>query len=228
MSTPGSLWLQFPPQSESAPKRLIIFLHGAGARAESMAPVALTWQMRFPGATLIVPNGTVHRPDGRHDWFQASSLEGDAPEERARRLLEAIPATEALVRSAQTSTGIGASDTALVGFSQGATMAIELVRSHPGLASIVVSYAGRLVRPLGADEQLGAAIHLIHGEFDSIVPPVHSQRAFDALKAAGAHVTFDLALDFAHTIGLEMVNMGTQRMMQTLFRHRSRRPDALH
>jgi phospholipase/carboxylesterase len=105
-------------------------------------------------------------------------------------------------------------------------VALELARGHADLASIVVAYAGRLSSPIRPHEQVGSTVHLIHGEFDSIVPSVHSTRAYRGLRAAGADVTLDIVADEAHTIGQELVSLGTTRVMQTLFRGRSpaRRP----
>jgi phospholipase/carboxylesterase len=69
-------------------------------------------------------------------------------------------------------------------------------------------------------------VHLIHGEFDSVVPAVHAGRAFRGLRALGVDVTLDIVEDEAHGIGQEMVNLGTTRVMQTVFRGRApvRRP----
>jgi predicted esterase len=46
-----ALWLELPPISSTAPRRLIVFLHGAGSSAERFAPVAIAWMLKFPGAT---------------------------------------------------------------------------------------------------------------------------------------------------------------------------------
>jgi phospholipase/carboxylesterase len=70
-------------------------------------------------------------------------------------------------------------------------------------------------------ERIGPTVHLIHGEFDSVVPSVHASRAFRGLRAVGADVTLDVVEDEAHAIGQEMVNLGTTRVMQTVFRGRT-------
>ena len=52
---PGEqLWLELPPISSSAPRRLLVFLHGAGSSPEAFAPVAVAWQLKVPGATVAV------------------------------------------------------------------------------------------------------------------------------------------------------------------------------
>jgi phospholipase/carboxylesterase len=216
----GQLWLELPPQSAQAPRRLLVFLHGAGSSAEAFAPIALAWQLKFPGATAAIlealREGSAHR--GK-DWFDARGVSTD----RQPRIEDACAAVARRFEALQLATGIEGARTVVVGFSQGATVALELARSHARLASIVVSYAGPLARPIAPAERIAPTIHLVHGEFDSLVPAVHAQRAYRGLSAAGADVTLDIAADEAHSIGQAMVNLGTTRVLQTLFRGRTRR-----
>ena len=220
MSRSGQLWLELPPHSTQAPRRLLVFLHGAGSSVEAFAPIALAWQLKFPGATAAILEalraGSLSQ--GK-DWFDARGV----PSERQPRIADACAVVAGRLEAVQRATGIDGARTVVVGFSQGATIALELARSHGALASIVVSYAGQLARPVTSGERIAATIHLLHGEFDSLVPAVHAQRAWRGLSAAGADVTLDIAADQAHSIGQEMVNLGTARVLQTLFRGRTRR-----
>ncbi|MFO1300904.1 MAG: alpha/beta fold hydrolase [Burkholderiaceae bacterium] len=220
MNRAGQLWLELPPQSAQAPRRLLVFLHGAGSSAEAFAPIALAWQLKFPGATAAIlealRDGSAHR--GK-DWFDARGVSAD----RQPRIEDACAVVARRLEALQVATGIEGARTVVIGFSQGATVALELARSHAPLASIVVSYAGQLARPIAPEERIVPTIHLVHGEFDSLVPAVHAQRAYRGLSAAGADVTLDIAADEAHSIGQSMVNLGTTRVLQTLFRGRTRR-----
>ncbi|HMN65459.1 MAG TPA: alpha/beta fold hydrolase [Burkholderiaceae bacterium] len=220
MNRAGQLWLELPPQSAQAPRRLLVFLHGAGSSAEAFAPIALAWQLKFPGATAAIlealRDGSAHR--GK-DWFDARGVSAD----RQPRIENACAVVARRLEALQVATGIEGARTVVIGFSQGATVALALARSHARLASIVVSYAGQLARPIAPEERIAPTIHLVHGEFDSLVPAVHAQRAYRGLSAAGADVTLDIAADEAHSIGQAMVNLGTTRVLQTLFRGRTRR-----
>lgn len=220
MNRAGQLWLELPPQSAQAPRRLLVFLHGAGSSAEAFAPIALAWQLKFPGATAAIlealRDGSAHH--GK-DWFDARGVSAD----RQPRIEGACAVVAQRLEALQLATGIDGARTIVVGFSQGATVALALARSHARLASIVVSYAGQLARPIAPEERIAPTIHLVHGEFDSLVPAVHAQRAYRGLSAAGADVTLDIAADEAHSIGQAMVNLGTTRVLQTLFRGRTRR-----
>lgn len=209
------VWLELPPISASAPRRLLVFLHGAGSSPEGFAPVAIAWQLKFPGATAVLLQG-LRRLDRGTDWF-----DGAARDARGATGVEGATAEVAgRIGELQRQLGLDASDTVLVGFGQGATMALEVARAHPARVAVIVAYAGRLARPIAEADRVGATVHLIHGEFDSVTPAVHAQRAFRGLRAVGADVTLDIVEDESHAIGQGMVNLGTARVMQTVFRGR--------
>ena len=57
---------RFAPSSTASrehPHHLFVFLHGCGATAQSMIPIAFKFQARFPSAALVVPSG--FDPDAR-------------------------------------------------------------------------------------------------------------------------------------------------------------------
>jgi phospholipase/carboxylesterase len=211
------LWLELPPMSPSAPPRLLVFLHGAGSTPEAFAPVAIAWQLKFPGATAILLQGLQPAASGEgFDWFDGSGVAHD----RVARIDAAARQAGERVAALQQEYGLDAAQTVLIGFSQGATVALELVRALPDLAAIVIAYAGRLATPIRREERVLATVHLFHGELDSIVPAVHSRRAHRGLLAIGADTTLDLTENGVHTVGQDMVILGTTRAMQTVFRGR--------
>lgn len=216
------LWLELPPISDDAPRRLLVFLHGAGSRPEVFAPIAVSWQLKFPGATAAILEGLQPSPAKNGlDWFDNRGVAA----ERAPRVDRAARKVADRIVALQRAAGVSNEQTVLVGFSQGATVALELARARPELAAIVVAYAGRLASPIRDDDRVQATIHLIHGELDSLVPAVHARQALRGLRAIGADVTLDITADGTHSIGQDMIILGTTRVMQTVFR--GRRPARL-
>jgi phospholipase/carboxylesterase len=197
-----------------------VFLHGAGSTPEVFVPVAIAWQLKFPGATAAIVEGL--RPaslQGGRDWFDARGVAAD----RAGRIDAASRELAERLRAVQQDTGVSPADTVVVGFSQGATMALALARLRPSPVAIAVSYAGQLARPIAPGEHLHPTVHLLHGELDTVVSPVHAGRAFRGLQATGSDVTLDIVEDESHSIGQAMINIGTTRVLQTLFRGRTPR-----
>jgi len=179
--------------------------------------VALAWQLKCPGATAAIVEGL--RPcasNAGRDWFDASGVSTD----RAARIDAAGIELADRLRTLQRDTSLAPAETVVVGFSQGATVALALARQQPAPAAIVVSYAGQLARPIAPGEHIEPTVHLLHGEFDSIVPTVHAERAFRGLQATGSDVTLDIVADESHSIGQAMINLGTARVLRTLFRGR--------
>src|SRR3954451_17733670 len=108
---------RFTPAQEEKPKHLFVFLHGCGATAQSMIPIAFKFQARFPTAALVVPSG--FDPDARggvaQDWYPTRGLNCENHHERVAALR---PDIELPVRGEQPHLGVAASRTVLVGFSQ--------------------------------------------------------------------------------------------------------------
>ena len=217
-SVTRQLWLELPPISKTAPSRLLVFLHGAGSTPEAFAPIAIAWQLKFPGAHAIILQGLEPaRLVPGNEWFDHS-----APLETRRALIkQAAAEITTRIHMLQQQFSVAPNRTVLVGFSQGATLALEICRQQQSPADIVVSYAGKLSRPIAPNEKISANIHLIHGQLDSWVPVVFAQQALRGLTAAGASVTLDITEDGYHSIGTDMIIIGTTRALQTVFRGRS-------
>lgn len=208
-------WIELPALSPHAPRRLIIFLHAAGATTSALVPFAVAWQRKFPGATAALLAGNIRARQGGREWFATLPLE-----DRTERVELARKTALLRIEMLQRTLDFLPNQTILVGWSQGATLAIELARCTPTPAAIVVAYASQLARPLQFNEPLLPTFHLLHGELDSVVPVGQGQKAWRSLRAAGADVTLDVMTEAAHELGPGMVSLGTTRVMQTLFRGR--------
>ncbi len=86
-SNQQQMWLEVTPHDSKPPRRLLVFLHGAGSRPETFAPLAIAWQYKFPGAIAIVMQGLVDREspwigkiNGRNVYIGGSSYRQPIPE----------------------------------------------------------------------------------------------------------------------------------------------------
>lgn len=187
----------FVVQSPASPaKQLLLLFHGVGDNPVNMGEIGVHFAPRFPEA-LIVSIGGVEPcgPEGRQ-WF---SVENVTEESRQARVDAVMPAFIAIVRHWQQQSGIGAEATALIGFSQGAIMALESIKAQPGLASRVIAFNGRYATlPGQADTQ--TTVHLIHGGEDRIIELQYAVNAQEALMREGGDVTLDIVDDLGHAI----------------------------
>jgi phospholipase/carboxylesterase len=122
-----------------------------------------------------------------------------------------MSALHKLVKHAQNRFNTLQSDTALVGFSQGAIMAMEFSIVHDGGVGRVLAFSGRFARlPERAPEL--TTLHLLHGENDPVIPVTHAQAAFERLTELNGDATLDLASSVGHEINSALADRAIYRL----------------
>ncbi len=209
--------LQWLPAS-GPPAQLMLLLHGGGASAADMAPLAHTLQAAFPQAALLAPQGFAPADAGApgRQWFSADGLtEATQP----ARVAAVLPRLARWVRAAQRASGMGPAATALVGFGQGAMLALELAQLHDGLAGRVLSFAGRYAQ-LPSVPLAHTTLHFFHGATDTVVPAAQSRLAMQRLAALQGDATIDIAEGVGHALPPALAQCAVQRL-QTHIPHRT-------
>lgn len=196
-----------------AVRQLFILLHGVGAGAADLAPLAARIRSAFPGAALLLPDAPLPFDGGppgggARQWF---SVSGVTEENRPGRVAAALPALHALVRDAQDRYKVLQSDTALAGFSQGAIMALEFAAAHDGHAGRVIAFSGRFAQlPEKAPEF--TTLHLLHGEEDRVIPVEHAHAAYARLNELQGDATLDIASGVGHEIHAALADRAVHRL----------------
>ena len=166
----------------------IIFLHGVGADGASMRPLAdqlgLAVDMHLPDGPQAFDMGP-----GRQ-WF---SVKGVTEANRPARITEALPAFTAFIERFGDSR-----ETLLIGFSQGAIMALQAVAAGQPAAG-VLALSGRLAGPVAARAGW-PPITLLHGTADPVMPPEIARASEGWLRAAGAEPQLQLFDGLGHGI----------------------------
>jgi len=190
-----------PRQGAASP--LYIYLHGRGGTGLSMTPVADRFAQVYPQAAHLIPDGFDACDTAREgrQWFSAREV---TEETRIERVRAALPALVDFIRDAQAHFALAPPATALVGFSQGAIVALETAQAYPGVVGRVVAIAGRYARL--PDSPPDAVIHLVHGKEDAVVLARHSVDAATRLVALGGDVTADIVPGITHTPHPELVD----------------------
>jgi len=190
-------------------KNLIVLLHGVGSRGSDLQGVAEHLQQAMPQASVAIPDGTSAFDMG--PGFQWFSVSGVTEENRPARILAARQAFDARLAEVFRQQDINPETdrVILMGFSQGAIMAMDaLVRGNYPLAG-VVAFSGRLASPLPLQPLAGSAAVLIHGKADPVIPWQESQKAAEALSAAGVQVELSIEEHVPHTISLAGIRAAT-------------------
>ena len=114
----------------------------------------------------------------------------------------AAPLLDAFLDAELARPGLDAGALALVGFSQGAMMALFTGLRRPVAPAAILAYSGALVAPeaLVAEIACRPPVLVVHGEADDIVPVAAGRGAEQALRAAGVPVEVLYCPGLAHGI----------------------------
>ncbi len=192
--------MQSLPDS-GAPAQLFILLHGVGASADDLVPLAKVLRQSFPQAALLLPDGfepfdAAPTAQGRQ-WF---SIVGVTEENRAERVQAVVPTLIDWVRGHQQRLGVGPAATALVGFSQGSIVSLEAAVAAPDLVGRVLAFSGRFAQLPEAAPPL-TTFHFFHGAQDSVIPAQQSTTAFEHVAALDdGDATLDIAEEVGHAL----------------------------
>ena len=191
---------------------LIVLLHGVGQTPADMAPLADLIAAHDPHVRVVAPPAA-YPCDRGGAGFQWMSVAGITEENRPERVRAALPAFVATIEGLQRAHGVGAAQTVLAGFSQGAIMALAACRDRH-LARHVVAIAGRCT-PLPDAWERRTAVTLVHGRRDGTVPVLHSERMFERLAALGADVRLDVVPRAVHLLAPPLLERAWEAVRAT-------------
>jgi phospholipase/carboxylesterase len=193
-------------------------LHGYGADGEDLIGLAQPLGQVMPHALFAAPDGPARcaqSPFG-FEWFP---LAFDAMRESARI---GVPQARAVVVEylAETwrQTGLEAGQTFLIGFSQGAMVALHVGLSLPEPVLGIVSFSGALVPPDEFDTpgRQWPPVCLIHGDADNVVDPMLTQQAAEALAGVGVEVSLHVSRGMAHGVAPDGLEFAAKFMLGRL------------
>lgn len=206
----------FVVQSPEKPaQQLLLLFHGVGDNAANMGQIGRRFAPIFPDALIVSVGGVEpYGPNGRQ-WF---SVQGVTEENRQARIDAIMPTFIETVRYWQKQSGVGAAATALIGFSQGAIMSLESVKTQPGLVSRVIAFNGRFAT-LPKTSTTSTTIHLIHGGEDRVIELSHAIAAQEALIREGGDVTLDIVDELGHAIDDRSMQFALDHLRFTVPKH---------
>lgn len=204
------------PRSGKPPRQLIVLLHGYGSNGADLISLGTYWRDMLPEALFVAPNAPEPVPGTAEGYQWMAMVPGDALPLSpggfiggSVRAAAARSAIVALLEARWAQTGLGPTQTMLVGFSQGAMMALHVGLSLDTRLCGIVAFSGLLIPPRDFWASAGAKppVCLVHGELDDVVEPAGSAEAARILDEKGFEVTYHVSGGARHTIapdGLEV------------------------
>ncbi len=172
----------------------MILIHGRGATAEDI--LSLRYEFDQPGFAYIAPQAA------NNTWYPnrfIAPIESNEP-----YLSSALAMIDSLVKSV-IQAGVPMERLVLLGFSQGACLALEYAARNTGQYGGVIGLSGGLIGPDGTPRDYpgnlaGTPVFLGCSDVDAHVPKVRVEESAAAFERLGASVTMRIYPNMGHTI----------------------------
>jgi phospholipase/carboxylesterase len=195
-------------------RQLVVFLHGYGADGNDLIDLGRAWHSVLPHAAFVSPHAP--RPCGQapmgREWFPLTFRN---PDERWNGVNAAAPVLERFLDAELARHALPPAALALVGFSQGTMMALQVGLRRAVAPAAIVGYSGMLILKGDTDlegykPQVRARppVLLVHGDGDELIPVQALMHAAQGLAALEVPVEWHIAPGLGHGIDGEGVRHG--------------------
>ena len=195
-------------------RQLVVLLHGYGADGNDLIDIGRAWQGLLPQAAFVSPHAPEpcgQAPVGRQ-WFPLTMRD---PQERWSGVTKAAPVLDRFLDAELARRSLPPSALALVGFSQGAMMALHVGLRRAAQPAAIVGYSGLFVVPENVDPDAFASeirarppILLVHGDRDDLIPVQALFHAAQALASLDIPAEWHISAGIGHGIDEEGLRHG--------------------
>jgi len=197
------------PLSKNKPQQVIVLCHGYGGDGKDISTLAINWQRFLPEAIFLCPNAPeicAVNPQG-YQWFDLSS---DKEELILEKSLAAEAKLNTFLDQVLNNFQLETNNLALVGFSQGCMMNIQIALKKKKQISCLIGYSGKVINQKHLSNNINSKpkIFLMHGANDTIVSPTHLLEAKEYLVKLGLKIKTKLFKDCEHRIPVEGSSLG--------------------
>ncbi len=179
---------------------LIVLLHGYDSSGGEILSLTRNLRSFAPTAALAAPNGPVGMGIGAHSWLPRGRGRGRPTPVEIAAAIDAYADAE-LVRL-----GLTPDRLILLGFSQGAGMALNVGLRRPVAPAAIIAFSGPFLEP----DPLAAGkpqVLLVQGVDDAVANPRSAQDIVERLTAAGIPVSSHVLGGLGHTIDQRGVDL---------------------
>ena len=196
------------PPARGPATHLVVLCHGYGADGNDLIGLAPHRQRLLPTVAFTAPNAPEPVPGAPsgYQWFPIPRLD---PGEMQRGVESAAGGLNAFLDAELARLELPPDRLALVGFSQGTMMSLQVGLRRPVKPAAIVGYSGMLARgtelePLPPDTP---PILMVHGDADQMLPAQAMLATDGMLGGVGAAVQWHISHGVGHGIdpvGLEL------------------------
>jgi phospholipase/carboxylesterase len=197
IETTGTIWTGTEPHKAHT---FMIAIHGRGADAGSI--LSLAQELDVSGVCWIAPQAP------QRTWYPQSFIAPLAANEPY--LGQSLDRIAGLLNAVE-NTGVEPDAIGLLGFSQGACLALETVIRRPRAYRAVIGLSGGYIGPLDAARTAegrldGAKVFLGCSDIDSHIPLQRVQETTLLMRGMGAEVTERIYPGFGHAVNHDEID----------------------
>ena len=201
-------------------KSMVVFVHGYGADGADLLSLSDPLAPHLANTVFLAvdaPSPCTGNPMGRQ-WFPIPRFDGSTEVAAAVEMNHAADDLNAFLDQQLADEGLTDKALALVGFSQGAMMALHVAPRRAKSMAGVVAISGQLMRAqlLGLETVSKPPILLVHGDRDDVVDFNEMQRAGQALQAAGFDTFGHVMKGTGHGIAPDGLGVAMQFLKERL------------
>lgn len=198
-------------------KSLVVFLHGYGADGNDLIDVGRIWAPLMPDTAFVSPHAPepcAEAPTGRQ-WFPLAGID---PAKLREGVLASAPILDAFLDAELARHKLGDDRLVLVGFSQGAMMALHVGPRRQNPIAGIVGYSGLLPGPehLKAEMKHRPPVLLVHGDADPLIPSMALYAAARILGDAGFQVEWHMRPGLEHGVDQAGLDTGVSFLRRVL------------
>jgi phospholipase/carboxylesterase len=183
------------PALSGKTKSMVVFLHGYGANGADLLGLADPLAPHLPDTVFLAPDAPESAQGGYGlQWFPIPWIDGSSEEAARQGLQRAMDDLNGFLDARLAEAGLTDNALCLLGFSQGAMMAMHVAPRRVERLAGVVAISGRLLEPERiAETTMRPPVLLIHGDADQVVP-------FESMTHAGEVLTGNDFETFGHVM----------------------------
>ena len=201
--------ISISPFSKNKPQQAVVLCHGYGGDGQNISNLAINWQRFLPETIFLCPNAPeicAVNPQG-YQWFDLSSDKEELILEKSLIVEEKL---NTFIDQILNNFQLEPNNLALVGFSQGCMMSIQIALKKKKQISCLIGYSGKVINQKHLSNNINSKpkIFLMHGANDTIVSSTHLLEAKEYLAKHGLKIKTKLFKDCEHRIPVEGSSLG--------------------
>lgn len=204
---------------DSAPKSMVIMLHGVGSNGQDLISLAPMLYNFVPETVFISPDAPFPcdmAPPGTQNSYQWFSLLDRDPDKLLEGVRTVRPLVENFIEELLKKYALSYDKLVLLGFSQGTMASLYVAPRLKEKIAGVLGYSGAMLGGDEAEAKQVMPVHLIHGDADDVVSVDAWGAARENLKAKGFPFSGHTTPGLAHSIDMHGIQSGGEFLKKVL------------